>query len=139
MELKAWSNFLSLFLKALEGNLHHKHVETNQRVTEHNSYPLEYQSFVETPVHQTGQICCQLKNLHLNDLILFIFIISFWMAVDKVRFVSTNNKILIHVFSFLLWEAMLNQSFNYSSIYGMVVYKVEKSNTLMLLQTYCDL
>ena len=65
MELKVWANFLSLFLKALEGSPHHKHVETNEWVAEHNSYPLENQSFVETPVYQTGQICCQqqLKNL----------------------------------------------------------------------------
>ena len=63
MELKVWSNFLSLFLKALEGSLHHKHIETYRRIREHKSYPLEYQSFVGKPVHQTGQICCQLKNL----------------------------------------------------------------------------
>ena len=62
MELKSWSNFLSLFLQSLEGSLHHNHVEKNRRVTEHKSYPLEYQSLVVTPVHQTGQICCQLKN-----------------------------------------------------------------------------
>jgi hypothetical protein len=39
----------------------HKH----QRVAEHNACPLEYQSFIETPIHQTGQICRQqqLKNL----------------------------------------------------------------------------
>jgi hypothetical protein len=34
----------------------HNHVETNRRVAEHTSYSLEYQSFVETPVHQTGCI-----------------------------------------------------------------------------------
>jgi hypothetical protein len=34
-------------------------VETNQ----HNPYPLEHQSGVATPFHQTGQIYCRLKNL----------------------------------------------------------------------------
>jgi hypothetical protein len=63
MELKSWSNFQSLFLKSLEGSLHHNHVEKYRRVTEHTSYPLEYQSLIVTPVHQTGQICYQLKNL----------------------------------------------------------------------------
>jgi hypothetical protein len=60
-----WANFLSLFLKASEGSVHHKHVHKNQRVSEHNACPLEYQSFIETPIHQTGQICRQqqLKNL----------------------------------------------------------------------------
>jgi hypothetical protein len=28
----------------------------------HNLYKLEYRSSVETLVHQTGQICCQIKN-----------------------------------------------------------------------------
>ena len=39
-----------------------KNVEKNGRVLEHNSYPLEYQSLVKKPVHQTEQICCRLKN-----------------------------------------------------------------------------
>jgi hypothetical protein len=39
------------------------HVERNRRVAEHNSYPLEYQSFVRTPVHHKRQIYCRLKNL----------------------------------------------------------------------------
>jgi hypothetical protein len=38
------------------------HVETNRWVGKHNSYPLRCQTFVETPVHQTRPICCQLKN-----------------------------------------------------------------------------
>jgi hypothetical protein len=37
----------------------HKHAETKQRVEEHNSYLLKYQSFVETLVHQIGQIIVQ--------------------------------------------------------------------------------
>ena len=48
--------------EALVKCLPHEHAETNWQVVEHNSYPLRYQSFVETPVHHTGQICCQLKN-----------------------------------------------------------------------------
>ena len=59
MELNVWANFLSLFLKAFEGSLHHKHVHKNQRVAEHNAYPLGYQLFIETPIPQTGQICRQ--------------------------------------------------------------------------------
>ena len=39
--------FYFYFLEALEGIMSHKHVETNRRVAEHNSYPLEYQSYVE--------------------------------------------------------------------------------------------
>ena len=54
-------NFYSL--EALEGSLPHNHVEKSRRVAEHTSYPLEYQSFVKTPVQQTRQICCRLKNL----------------------------------------------------------------------------
>jgi hypothetical protein len=30
---------------------------------QHNPYPLEHQSGVATPFHQTGQIYCRLKNL----------------------------------------------------------------------------
>jgi len=37
----------------------HKYAETKQRVEEHNSFLLKYQSFVETLVHQTGQIIFQ--------------------------------------------------------------------------------
>ena len=45
--------------------MHHKHVETNRRVEEHNLNPLEYQSFVETLIHQTtffnfGNLCFQI-------------------------------------------------------------------------------
>jgi hypothetical protein len=68
----------------------------------------------------------------LNDLVLFLFMIRFWMAFDKVRIVSTNNKISIPLFSVLVWEATRN----FSSVCGMVV---EKSNVLMLLQIYWDL
>jgi len=37
--------------EALEESMPHKHVETNRRVVERNSYPLEYKSFVETPIY----------------------------------------------------------------------------------------
>ena len=37
------------------------------------------------------------KKKHLNELVLFIFIIRFLVVVDRVRFVSSNNKILIHL------------------------------------------
>ena len=37
--------------EALKGSLPYKHVETSQWIAEHNLYPLEYQSFVETLVH----------------------------------------------------------------------------------------
>jgi len=55
------------------------------------------------------------------------------MAFDKVRFVSTNNKILLLLLSVLLGETKLNQLFD---LCGMVVYKVDKSNVFMPLQTY---
>ena len=58
------------------------------------------------------------------------------MAFDKVRFVSTNNKILLLLLSVLLGETKLNQLFD---LCGMVVYKVDKSNVFMPLQTYWDL
>ena len=63
------------------------------------------------------------------------------MDLGIVRFAFTINKIMIPLFSVLLWEAMLNKFFNSrcSSLCGMVVYKVEKSNGLMMLQTYLDL
>jgi hypothetical protein len=43
------------------------------------------------------------KNFeHLNDLVLYIFIIKLWMAFDTVRLISTNNNIPIPLFSVLL-------------------------------------
>jgi len=41
MELKVWVNFLSLSWEHLEGSLPHKRVETNRKVAEHKSYPLQ--------------------------------------------------------------------------------------------------
>ena len=41
-------------IKVLEGNLPHKRVETNRRVSEDDSYLLDYQSFFETGVLQAG-------------------------------------------------------------------------------------
>ena len=55
------------------------------------------------------------------------------MAFDKVRCVSTNNKILLVLLSVLLGETKLNQLFD---LCEMVVYKVDKSNVFMPLQTY---
>ena len=65
MELKVWSNFLSFFLKALEGNLHHKHIETNWRITKHKSYPLEYQSFVGKPFQQNRTNMLSIKKSNI--------------------------------------------------------------------------
>jgi hypothetical protein len=57
--------------------------------------PLKYQLFVET--------CTSSPNrTSMNGLVLFILVASFWMAVDKAILVSTNNKILIPVFSVCL-------------------------------------
>jgi hypothetical protein len=126
------SVYLAYLLEVIEGSLHHKHEENNRRVAEHNSYPLEYQSFVETHVQQTQQI------KHMDDLVLFIFIIRFWMGFDKARFVSTNNKILIPCSPFFFEKQRWINSLilDFSSVCGIVIYKVEKSNVLMVLQTY---
>jgi hypothetical protein len=64
------------------------------------------------------------------------------MVFDKVRFFSTNNKdtdtfVFRSLFEKQRWINSLILDF--SSICGMMVYKVEKSNVLMLLQTYWDL
>jgi hypothetical protein len=50
--------------------------------------------------HQTEQICCRLKSITLNYLVLFIFIIRFLIAFDKVRFVSSNPRFLCSRFFF---------------------------------------
>ena len=63
-----------------------------------------------------------------------------WVDFDKVRLISTNNRILPSLLSVLLCQATLNHlSGNFSCTCGMVVYKVEKSNVLTLLQMYWDL
>ena len=56
------------------------------------------------------------------------------MAFDKVRRVSTNNKILIPCSLFLFEKQRLINSLilDFSSVCGMVVYKVEKSSVFML-------
>jgi hypothetical protein len=88
-------------------------------------------------------INCLLKHsfTKLDDLVLGIFIIIFWMAINKVRLISTNNKILIHCSLFFFekqrWINYLILDF--SSVRAMVVYKERESNVLMLLQTYWDL
>jgi hypothetical protein len=65
---------------------------------------------LETLSSRSQYVCNSIKTLdHLYDLVFLIFIARFWMAFDKVWFVSTNNKILIHLFSVLLWEVTLNQ------------------------------
>jgi hypothetical protein len=46
-------------LEVLDRIVPHKHAETKRPVEEHNSYLLKYQVFVETLVHQIGQIIVQ--------------------------------------------------------------------------------
>jgi hypothetical protein len=58
-----WSVNVQRFLFLSGIIVRHKHVETNRRVAEPSSYSLQYHSFVETPVHQRGQICCRMKNI----------------------------------------------------------------------------
>jgi hypothetical protein len=41
----------------------HKQVETIRRVAEQNSYPSEYPSFVETPVHRTNILPIKKSNI----------------------------------------------------------------------------
>ena len=58
----------------------------------------------------------------------------------KVPSIS-GYEILIPLFSGHLWEATLNKCFSsrFYCVCGVLVYKVEKSNILMLLQTNWDL
>ena len=142
-----WHNFLSLFLKALDRSLHHKykHVETNRRVTEHNSYPLEYQSLVETPVHQTGQTCCtsKLKKKLIfewsHPVYIYYQLLNGFLTRQYLSLPIARYWYLCSPFSFEKQRWLNSLILDFSSVCVMVVYKVEKWNALMLLQTYWDL
>jgi len=51
------------------------------------------------------------KNVTFEASLPFIFTITFWVAFEKVNHISTNNKILVPLFSGLHREATLDQFF----------------------------
>ena len=119
--------------EALEGCLPHKRVETNRRVAEHNSYQWEPIVYWNTrSPNRTNMLSIK------QNLVLVIFIIRYWMAFDEVRPIARYwYPCSPFFFEKQRWIHSLNLDF--SIVYGMMVYKVEKSNVLMLLHTYWDL
>jgi hypothetical protein len=61
---------------------------------------------------KTNQQLYLTLNHGTQESTLLIFINRFRMVFDQVRLLSTNNKILIPLFSVLLWEARLDHFFN---------------------------
>ena len=63
----------------------------------------------------------------MNDLVLFIFIIWFWMGFDKVRLISSNNMILIPLFSLFQFSELLK-----NIRYVFILLKEKKLTSLVL-------
>jgi hypothetical protein len=108
----------------------HRHVETNRRVAGTIRTHWNTNRVLKHPSTKQDKYVVDLKIEHLNDPVLFIFTIIFWMAFYKVRFVSTFFEKQRWINSLIL---------DCSRVCGMVVYKVENSNVFMLLQIYWDL
>ena len=63
-------------------------------------------------------------------------LLHFWVAFDTARHISAKTKILIHIFSFFFQkQCFINLLIiDFSCACGMEVFKVDKSNVLMVLQ-----
>ena len=59
----------------------HKHAETKRPVEEHNSYLLKYQAFVETLVHQIGQIIFRSSK---SQIWMITFCFDFLLAFERL-------------------------------------------------------